>query len=63
MHGAWVERLVNNKSANLVLLLDSVAKLDESSRAIPRQATVNLYQEIYSRFKGLTQRLATGGFL
>jgi xylulokinase len=63
MHGAWVERLVNNKSANLVLLLDSVVKLDESSRALPRQAMANLYQEAYSRFKGLTQRLATGGFL
>jgi xylulokinase len=63
MHGAWVERLVNNKSANLVLLLDSVVKLDESSRALPQQAMANLYQETYSRFKGLTQRLTTGGFL
>ena len=35
MHGAWVDRLVNNKSANLVQLLDTVVKLDESSRAVP----------------------------
>jgi xylulokinase len=63
MHGAWVERLVNNKSANLVQLLDAAVKLDESSRAAPRPTTANLYQEAYSRFKGLTQRLATGGFL
>ena len=33
MHGAWVDRLVNNKSANLVQLLDAVVKLDETSRA------------------------------
>jgi xylulokinase len=63
MHSAWVERLVNNKSANLVQLLDAAVKLDESSRAAPRPETANLYQETYNRFKGLTQRLATGGFL
>ncbi|MBV9298250.1 MAG: xylulokinase [Verrucomicrobia bacterium] len=63
MHGAWVDRLVNNKSANLVQLLDAVVKLDESSRAIPTPARAALYQEAYSRFKGLTQRLTSGGFL
>jgi xylulokinase len=63
MHGAWVDRLVNNKSSNLVQLLDSVVKLDESSRAVPTPATANLYQDAFTRFKGLTQRLATGGFL
>ena len=63
MHGAWVEHLVNNKAANLVKLLEPVVKLDESSRAEPKQETADLYQETYSRFKGLTQRLATGGFL
>jgi hypothetical protein len=63
MHGAWVDRLVNNKSANLVQLLDAVVKLDESSRAVPAPATAALYQDAFSRFKGLTQRLASGGFL
>jgi len=63
MHGAWIDRLVNNKSSNLVQLLDSVVKLDESSRAVPTPATANLYQDAFTRFKGLTQRLATGGFL
>src|SRR5580692_3613088 len=63
MHGAWVDHLVNNKSANLVQLLDAVVKLDESSRAVPTPATAGLYQDAFSRFKGLTQRLATGGFL
>jgi hypothetical protein len=63
MHGAWVDRLVNNKSAHLVQLLDAVVKLDESSRATPLPATSELYQDAYSRFKGLTQRLSTGGFL
>jgi xylulokinase len=63
MHGAWVDRLVNNKSVNLVQLLDAVVKLDESSRAVPLPATSELYQDAYSRFKGLTQRLSTGGFL
>src|SRR5258708_14373187 len=55
MHGAWVERLVNNKSANLVQLLNAAVKLDESSRAAPRPETSNLYQETYNRFNGLPQ--------
>jgi xylulokinase len=63
MHGAWVDRLVNNKPANLVQLLDEVVKLDESSRAVPNPETVELYQEAFTRFKGLTQRLSSGGFL
>jgi len=63
MHGAWVDHLVNNKPANLVQLLDAVVKLDESSRAIPANEAADLYQETYSRFKGLTQRLSSGGFL
>lgn len=63
MHGAWVDRLVNNKTANLVQLLDAVVKLDESSRALPTPTTADLYQDTYSRFKGLTQRLASSGFL
>jgi hypothetical protein len=46
-----------------VQLLDSVVKLDESSRAVPTPATADLYQDAFTRFKGLTQRLATGGFL
>jgi xylulokinase len=63
MHAAWVDHLVNNKSANLVKLLEPVVRPDESSRAEPNQQTATVYQETYSRFKGLTQRLATGGFL
>jgi len=63
MHSAWVDRLVNNKSANLGELLDATVKLDESSRSAPTAATGDLYQETYVRFKGLTQRLSTGGFL
>jgi len=54
---------VNNKSANLVQLLDVAVKLDESSRAVPTPDTAALYQDTYNRFKGLTQRLATGGLL
>jgi len=63
MHGAWVDHLVNNKPANLVQLLDPVVRLDESSRAVPNPDTVALYQETFNRFKGLTQRLSSGGFL
>jgi hypothetical protein len=63
MHGAWVDRLVNNKSANLGELIDATVKLDESSRAVPAAGTVDLYSATYTRFKGLTQRLSTGGFL
>jgi xylulokinase len=63
IHSAWVEHLVNNRSANLSDLIDRVVKPDESSRTIPDNATSSLYQDIYTRFKGLTQRLATGGFL
>src|SRR4029077_17596709 len=32
IHSAWVDRLVNNKSANLGELIDATVKLDESSR-------------------------------
>jgi xylulokinase len=63
MHGAWVDHLVNNKSSNLVQLLDAVVKLDESSRALPTPDTASLYQDTYNRFKGLTQRLSSGGLL
>jgi xylulokinase len=63
MHAAWVDRLVHNKSANLVQLLDAVVKLDESSRAVPTPGTADLYQDVFSRFNGLTQRLSSGGFL
>ena len=63
LHGAWVDSLVNNKLASLPDLINRVVKLDESSRAKPDQSNAQLYQDKYSRFKGLTQRLATGGFL
>jgi xylulokinase len=63
MHAAWVDRLVNNKPANLPELLEQVVKLDESSRADPNSQAAQLYQDRYSRFNGLTQRLASGGFL
>jgi xylulokinase len=63
MHGAWVDHLVHNKPANLVQLLDPVVRLDESSRAVPNPNTAALYQESFNRFKGLTQRLSSGGFL
>src|SRR5215469_2592682 len=63
LHGAWVDSLVNNKSVSLPDLTNRVVKLDESSRANPDRSNAQLYQDKYSRFKGLTQRLATGGFL
>jgi hypothetical protein len=43
--------------------LSPVVKPDESSRALPNPATADQYQEVYTRFKGLTQRLASGGYL
>jgi hypothetical protein len=54
---------VNNKSSNLNDLVARNVKLDETSRALPVDASANLYQEAFARFKGLTQRLATGGYL
>jgi xylulokinase len=63
MHSAWVDRLVNNKSANLGELLDATVRVDESSRTLPKAETGDLYQQTYVRFKGLTQRLSSGGFL
>jgi xylulokinase len=63
MHGAWIDCLVNNRSTNLPELLERVVKLDEDSRTAPNSETAQLYQDTYSRFKGLTQRLASGGFL
>ena len=41
MHSAWVDRLVNNKSANLGELIDATVKLDESSRAVPAAGSVD----------------------
>jgi xylulokinase len=63
LQAAWVDRLVNGKPANLPEILDRVIKVDENSRAEPKPATALLYQETYNRFKGLSQRLSTGGFL
>jgi xylulokinase len=63
LHSSWVDRIVNSKSANLPEILDRVVKVDESSRAEPNPATAQLYQDTYSRFKGLSQRLSTGGYL
>ncbi len=63
LHSAWVDHLVNNKSSNLNDLVAQCVKLDETSRAVPVTATADVYQEIFGRFRGLTQRLATGGYL
>jgi xylulokinase len=63
LHSAWVDHLVNNKSSNLNELVARNVKLDEKSRALPVPASADLYQETFGRFKGLTQRLATGGYL
>jgi xylulokinase len=63
LHGAWIDQLINRKSVNLADLLSPVVKPDENSRALPNPATANQYQEVYTRFKGLTQRLASGGYL
>src|SRR6516162_1354761 len=56
LHSAWVEHLVNNRSANLSDLLKRVVNLDESSRTLPDTTTSNLYQDVYTCFKGLTKR-------
>ena len=63
LHSAWVDHLVNNKSSSLNDLVAKCVKLDEKSRALPVAASADLYQEVFGRFKGLTQRLATGGYL
>jgi xylulokinase len=63
VHAGWVFGLVNNKGANLTELVDRVVKLDETSRADPDAERVQVYQETYSRFRALTQRLASGGLL
>ena len=63
LHSAWVYHLVNNKSSSLNDLVAKSVKLDEKSRALPVTASADLYQEVFGRFKGLTQRLATGGYL
>jgi xylulokinase len=63
LHGAWIDQLINRKSVNLPDLLSPVVKPDESSRALPNPASADQYQEVYTRFKGLTQRLASGGYL
>jgi len=63
LHSAWVTSLVNNKSSNLLELVARAVKIDEKSRAVPNDGNAAKYQELFGRFKGLTQRLATGGYL
>ena len=63
LHSAWVDHLVNNKSSNLNELIARNVKPDEKSRALPVDASADVYQGVFGRFKGLTQRLATGGYL
>ncbi len=63
IHAGWVHGLVTNKSASLTDIVDRVVKLEEGSRAVPDQGRGQLYQETYNRFRGLTQRLVSGGLL
>jgi xylulokinase len=63
LHAAWVDALVNNKSNSLTDLVDRLVRLDEASRRTPNPGTEIVYREAYNRFKGLTQRLATAGYL
>ena len=63
LHSAWVNSLVNNKSSNLLELVSRAVEIDEKSRALPNKENADKYQELFGRFKGLTQRLATGGYL
>jgi hypothetical protein len=63
LHSAWVYSLVNNKSSNLQDLVSRAVKIDEKSRALPNKENADRYEELFGRFNGLTQRLATGGYL
>jgi sugar (pentulose or hexulose) kinase len=63
LQGAWVDRLVGNEPGDLSKLLEGAVKLDEGSRAQPSATALEVYRPLYGRFKGLTQRLASGGFL
>jgi len=63
LRSAWVEHLVNNRSANLNDLVDRGVKLDKKSRALPDDKNSKLYQDVFTCFKGLTKQLATGGYL
>jgi xylulokinase len=63
LHGGWVHSLVNNKSSNLPDLVARAVKIDEKSRALPNKENADEYEQLFGRFNGLTQRLATGGYL
>jgi xylulokinase len=63
LHAAWVNNLVNNKSTNLQEQVSRAVKIDEKSRALPKEESANRYEDLFGRFRGLTQRLATGGYL
>ena len=63
LHSAWVYSLVNNKSSNLQDLVSQAVKINEKSRAQPNKENAVRYEELFGRFNGLTQRLATGGYL
>jgi xylulokinase len=63
LQAAWVDRLINHESANLSALLEGAVKLDEGSRAQPSATALEAYRPLYDHFKGLTQTLASRGFL
>ena len=63
LHSAWVYSLVNNKSSNLQDLVSQAVKINEKSRVLPNKEKADRYEELFGRFNGLTQRLATGGYL
>ena len=63
LQAAWVDRRINHESANLSALLERAVKLDEGSRAQPSATALEAYRPLYGRFKGLTQTLASRGFL
>ena len=63
LQGAWVDRLIKKESGNLSELLERAVKLDEGSRAQRSATALEVYGPLYGRFNGLTQKLASAGFL
>jgi hypothetical protein len=48
---------------SLEKILKSAVKIDRKTRAEPRKENETLYEELRGRHAGLTQKLASGGYL
>ncbi len=63
IQAAATESTTNRRGDSLTTIAERCVKLDESSRCLPNQDTVDLYKELQARQTTLTTKLQQTGFL